>query len=321
MSKLEASPLVSVITIFLNAERFLGEAVESVLAQTYSHWELLLVDDGSTDASSSIARSYAARCPERIRYLEHPGHANRGKSTSRNVGLRQSAGEFIAFLDADDVFLPDKLARQVAMLTNRPTAGMVYGRTLYWFGWTGRSADLRRDFVGRLGVRAETSFQPPDLVTHFLKRAGAVPCICGVLVRRQAVMDVGGFDESIQHMYEDQVLLAKLCLASCVFVEGGCGELYRQHPDSSSNEAMRRGEYHPWRLNPARAAYLSWLSRYATQLGIGDVAFWSALHGELRLYRYPLLGYVLSPVLHAARAVATLLADRSTPEVRRPRSP
>src|SRR5271154_2347778 len=105
-------PLVSTIIIFLNAEKFLAEAVESVLAQTYPTWELWLVDDGSTDDSSRIARDYATRHAARIHYLEHPGHENRGKSASRNLGLRHSRGSYVALLDADDVWLPGKLTNQ-----------------------------------------------------------------------------------------------------------------------------------------------------------------------------------------------------------------
>src|SRR5206468_2884667 len=82
-----AAPTVSVVVIFLNAERFLDEAIQSVMGQTYPHWELLLVDDGSTDGSSAIARGYTERQPNRVRYLEHPGHRNAGMSASRNLGL------------------------------------------------------------------------------------------------------------------------------------------------------------------------------------------------------------------------------------------
>lgn len=86
------APLVSVVTIFLDAERFIEEAIESVFAQTYDRWELLLVDDGSTDRSRDVARRYAARYPSRVRYLEHPGHQNRGMSPSRNLGIAHAAG-------------------------------------------------------------------------------------------------------------------------------------------------------------------------------------------------------------------------------------
>src|SRR2546427_10186945 len=97
-------PLVSVVIIFWNAERFLQEAFASVFAQTYPTWELLLVDDGSSDESTAIAQRYVEHHPGQVRYLEHPGHANRGMSASRNVGIRHARGPYIAFLDADDVW-------------------------------------------------------------------------------------------------------------------------------------------------------------------------------------------------------------------------
>lgn len=85
-------PLVSVITIFLNAGKFIQEAIESVFAQTYGKWELLLVDDGSTDGSTEIALGYAKQYPKRVRYLEHNGHRNRGMSASRNLGISDAGG-------------------------------------------------------------------------------------------------------------------------------------------------------------------------------------------------------------------------------------
>ena len=71
---------ISIITIFLNSEAFIAEAIDSVLAQSFSSFELILVDDGSTDASSAIARRYAEDYPDRVRYVDHPQHANRGMS-------------------------------------------------------------------------------------------------------------------------------------------------------------------------------------------------------------------------------------------------
>src|SRR5215218_10922420 len=99
---MSAKPLVSAIIIFLNEERFIEEAIQSVFAQSYENWELLLVDDGSSDASTRIALRYAEEHPGRVRYLEHPGHQNRGMSASRNLGISHTKGEYIACLDADD---------------------------------------------------------------------------------------------------------------------------------------------------------------------------------------------------------------------------
>src|ERR1700687_4623324 len=98
--------LVSVVVAFYNAERFLAEAIDSVLAQTYPRWELLLVDDGSRDSGPEIAHEYAARNPGRIYCLAHPGHRNLGPCTARNLGVRHSTGQYIAVLDSDDVWLP-----------------------------------------------------------------------------------------------------------------------------------------------------------------------------------------------------------------------
>ena len=112
--------LVSIITIFLNEERFLQEAVESIFAQTHDKWELLLVDDGSTDKSTAIAQEYARLFPAKIRYLEHEGHRNRGMSASRNLGIQNSCGEYISFLDADDAWLAHKLEQQVGVMEAEP---------------------------------------------------------------------------------------------------------------------------------------------------------------------------------------------------------
>jgi glycosyltransferase involved in cell wall biosynthesis len=94
-------PRVSVIVPFLNRERFLSEAVESVLAQTYDNWELPLVNDGSTDASPDIVLENADRRPGRIVFLPHPNGAH-GPPLARNAGLRP-AGDYVALLDAEDV--------------------------------------------------------------------------------------------------------------------------------------------------------------------------------------------------------------------------
>src|SRR3990172_4230917 len=110
-NQINNQPLVSVIMIFLNAGRFIEEAVESVFTQSYENWELLFVDDGSVDRSTSIAQAYADRYPHKVRYLEHTGHQNRGKCASRNLGIGNTRGDYIVFLDADDVWLPDKLKR------------------------------------------------------------------------------------------------------------------------------------------------------------------------------------------------------------------
>jgi glycosyltransferase involved in cell wall biosynthesis len=284
-----AGPLVSVIMIFLNAERFITSAIESVLAQTYAAWELVLVDDGSTDGSSAIARRFAQLQPARIRLVEHEGHANRGMSASRNLGLRQARGAYIALLDADDIYLPEKLERQVAILQAQPEAAMVYGATLHWFSWTAQPAGGRADFHRKLGVEPNTLIRPPRLVTLFLRHEAWPPGTCGVLIRRAACERVGGFEEAFRGMFEDQVFFYKLCLSEPVFVEGGSWDRYRQHPGSHSDAMLRSGEWNTARdkTNSARRRFLDWLDAYLAEHACHDLELRHELRRELLPYRHP----------------------------------
>lgn len=278
-------PLVSSIMIFFNGEQYLEEAIASVFAQTYSQWELLLVDDGSTDASTHLAKRYAAQYPEKIRYLEHPGHQNRGMSASRNLGIAHAAGEFIAFLDADDVWLPQKLREQVALLRAHPEAGMVYGRTLMWHSWTGIPCDRQRDHFVDLGVPPDQLVHPPALLLTLLRNKAQTPTTCNAMLRRDVLLQVGGFEERFRGMYEDQVLFAKVELQVPVYVSGTCWAKYRQHPQNRSR--MRDlSEYCATRL-----PFLEWLASYLTRAQVSPHSpLWKVLRQELRRCRHP--GYL-----------------------------
>ena len=209
--KVHNTPRVSVIIIFLNEERFLREAIESVFAQTDRDWELLLVDDGSSDRSTDIVRQYAEDYAGKVRYLEHDGHRNRGMSASRNLGIRHARGTYIATLDADDVWFPHKLQQQVAVLDSQPEAGMVYGTTQYWHSWTGNPEDRQRDSIRELGIQPNTLLRPPALLP-FLLDGKTTPSNSNILVRREVVAAVGGYEESFRGIFEDQAFLAKVCL-------------------------------------------------------------------------------------------------------------
>ncbi len=277
-------PLVSIITPFYDpSPAFMRQAIESILQQDFTDWELLLVDDGSAGESSALARAYAETYRDRIHYLEHPGHINRGKSASRNLGIRRAAGPYLAFLDADDVWLPQTLGEQVGLLDAQPNAAMLYGNTEYWYSWTSKPADTGRDFVPALGVPPNTLIQPPALATLFLEGQAAVPCTCSLLVRRQAMDEQGaGFENAFQTLYEDQVFVFKICLHSSVFVSGQCWGRYRQHPEASTQKAARDGQ-----AESARLAFLCWLEGYLREGQIHDLEVWQALRREMWLYRAP----------------------------------
>jgi glycosyltransferase involved in cell wall biosynthesis len=271
-------PLVSVVVIFLNEERFLEQAVRSILEQSWERWELFLVDDGSDDGSTDLARAFAAQDPDRIHYLEHPGHENLGMSASRNLGIWNSAGEYIAFLDGDDVWLPRKLERQLAILTSHPEAGMVFGKTEYWFSWDDDAAGRERDYVPAHGIEADVIAGPPGPLALFLSGKAAHPCSCSLLVRREAVQAVGGFEDSFRGLYEDQAFYAKICIARPVFISDKCLERYRQHPESICSTTVNSLEE-----MTARVRYLQWLRDYLIRRGVTDEDLWRSLHRELWL--------------------------------------
>jgi glycosyltransferase involved in cell wall biosynthesis len=267
-------PLVSAITIFLNAERFIEEAIESVFAQTYRRWELLLVDDGSTDGSTAIARRYAAAHPDRVRYLEHANHENRGMSAARNLGIRHARGSYIAFLDADDVWLPEKLGEQVAVLEREPEAGLVYGRTLIWHSWNG--APPAQDFFYDLGVEPDRLYRPPRLFELLLENKAQSPTTCNALMRRALFEQVGGFEEVFGGMFEDQAFFAKALLEAPAYVDGRVWARYRQHPTSCAARSAAAGAD-----NKARRRFLRWLDGYHEEQPEVDARARRALHREV----------------------------------------
>ena len=276
-----ANPLVSVIVIFLDGEKFIREAIDSVFSQTHRNWELLLVDDGSTDSSTQIARQYAESHPGRVRYLEHEGHQNRGMSATRNLGIRNAEGGLIGFLDCDDVWLPQKLERQVSILNLHPEAGMVFGASQYWHSWAEPEGAPGADSIPDLGVPKDTLFQPPDLLTLLYPLGeGTAPCPSDLLIRRRVFERAGGFQEEfrgIYSLYEDQAFLARVYRHEGVFVSGECWTRYRVHPDSCMSTVKGSGQY-----SAVRLFFLNYLDRYLAAEGVQDVRIWTLLRKALR---------------------------------------
>ncbi len=163
---MDDNPLVSVIIPVYNCERYLAEALESVFSQTYSPCEVIVVDDGSTDGSAEVARSFASQAT-----LCTQPHS--GAAAARNKGIELSQGSLLAFLDADDQWVEDKLIRQLAVLDGRPTVDMVFGHVVHF-----HSPDL--DSYARARVKCPPQAEP-----------GLVPGT--MLIRRQAFERVGPF--------------------------------------------------------------------------------------------------------------------------------
>jgi glycosyltransferase involved in cell wall biosynthesis len=274
---MSAVPKVSVVLIVLDGERFLGEAIESVLAQTTADWELVIVDDGSTDGTAAIASGFAAD-DDRIRVVQHPGRDTRGMSASRNLGVRESRGVYVTFLDHDDVMTPVAIEEQAGLLDRHDEAAIVLGPNRRWRSWATNGA-ARPDEVQRLGVPGGTVLAPPGMLPVFLEDSAATPL--GFMVRRPAYDDVGGCEESFGGMYEDQVLQAKLYLAHPVHVSGQVWRYYRQHDDSCVARTFQEGGQHL-----ARRRFLRWLEAYVGRTGGADAELRGVIRAEMRRTRH-----------------------------------
>lgn len=124
---MKPQPLVSIVTPVYNSGKYLPETIQSVLDQTYAHWELLLVDDCSTDNSFQLLEEIAS-CEPRIRLLHLP--CNQGSGPARNLAIREAKGKYIAFLDSDDIWHPEKLEKHVAFMQTQDAA---FSHTSYGF--------------------------------------------------------------------------------------------------------------------------------------------------------------------------------------------
>lgn len=266
-------PLVSVIIPFYNTRPdFMRESIESVLQQTYSNWEILLVNDGSNASSTATAREYVERYPEKIKYLEHLNGKNRGTSATRQLGIDNSRGKYIAWLDADDLWMPEKLTEQVKIMETYPQLAMHYGRTKYWHSWTEHPQDMQRDYLPENGFPPDIIVEPPQALCAYLRGAAAVPCPTSTIMRRSFVEKVGGHEMNVYNSIEDQILFSKILLRYSIMVSESCREWYRQNDSSMVATTAKAGN-----LEMQFRAYLDWLAEYLNKQGIKNAAIWHAL--------------------------------------------
>jgi glycosyltransferase involved in cell wall biosynthesis len=280
------APKVSIIIPFFNSRKFLNETVESVFDQSFQDWELLLVNDGCTDGSEEIAFNYAKQYPDKIQYLYHEGYHNRGASPSRNLGFKNSRGEFILFLDSDDVLLPESLKSNISKLSLHPEADAIFGETLYWYSWTGKPEDRLKDYIYHPwkahGIEPDTVIQPPLLLNPLIK-FNVMPVTCSLMLRREVLDRIGGWPEDIPNVYDDQGLFVKLFMRSAVFIASWCQEKYRLHDESWCSLTEKTGN-----VLPSRIFYLRWVKNYIAAQKFHDTQIDNFLIEQLDPYKNPL---------------------------------
>ncbi|MBP62399.1 MAG: hypothetical protein CMJ62_12840 [Planctomycetaceae bacterium] len=222
------NPLVSVITPAYNAASYIGETIESVLSQTWPHWEMLIVDDGSSDETCDVVAGFR---DDRIQLhrISHSGLP----AVARNAGLKRASGKYVAFLDADDVWLPEKLATQISYLESQPAVGMVFSKCYVWNGQTRSPSKIAPDLCG----------VPNPGKLFSLLCTNPVICNSSTVMRRSLFDQYGYLDEDPRHRGTEDY---ELWLRLSPHVPFGFVDLplfwYRTSPDSLSSHAITMAE-------------------------------------------------------------------------------
>lgn len=213
-----SEPLISVVIPAYNCELYIAEAVESVLQQQDCHYEIVIIDDGSTDNTQQVLKPYQPK----IRYIPQK---NQGVAAARNHGIAQAKGELIAFLDADDYFLPGKLSAQAELFRQEPSLGIVHS------GWQ------RVDEQGNKLLDVCPWQNIPQLeLEDWLRWKPVLPS--AMMFRREWLEYVDGFDSRFPPA-EDTELILRLALRGCraTWLKK-ITVCYRQHPDSAMYKGL-----------------------------------------------------------------------------------
>ena len=250
-------PKVDVIIPAYNAARYLPAAIESVITQTFEDWRILLVDDGSTDNTAEVIAPFLAQLGPKLRYIRQ---ANAGLPAARNTAIRNSSAEFLALLDADDVWLPRRLSESLKRFEGRPQVGLTYG------------FNDRIDQEGRVIDTFDQRQKHGEgrIARYIYMRKVDLNCPT-VTFRRKCVDEVGLFDETLRAT-EDRDMWLRIALRYEVALVPEVIAHYRVSPNSMSTDSSRM-----------REAQLQFIKKHYGSQGCGIVVRQIALSQVYRL--------------------------------------
>lgn len=208
-------PLVSIIIPSYNSSKFLSETIDSVIAQSYGNWELIIVDDGSTDDTSHLVKRYLNDV--RIKYLYQE---NSGVSAARNYGYQNSKGDFVAFLDSDDVWLPESIEKKYTYLHEHADCGIVFGKMQI----IDQDSKLRKEILDA---------REGHILKELLLWKTMLPSPSSILVRRSVIEIVGLFEEKLSTAADQDFYFRCSAKYKIGKVNSVCG-YYRVHTSNMS---------------------------------------------------------------------------------------
>jgi glycosyltransferase involved in cell wall biosynthesis len=277
------APTVSVVIPVYNGAALIDATIESALGQTYPHLEVIVVDDGSTDRTAELVRAKAALDP-RVRFIQQ---TNRGVGAARNAGIAAARGELIAPLDADDLWDPSKIERQVNRLLE---AGNDFGIVYSWWLWIdgdGRVLDYSPQW------RVEGRAADAMLQVNF------IGCASIPLFRRRDILAVGGYSEINGERCADWDLSLRIAERTSVAVVPAILVAYRRCRDSMSTNTAAMWQAHGTAIQRVRARRpdldpaLVRRSEHQFRLYLAGVCMWAGQYGQALLWGMRAMGSTL----------------------------
>ncbi len=292
-------PLITIIVPCFNAQNTIKETIESVLKQTYNNYEILIINDGSTDNSVEVCTNYT-HSDDRISIISIN---NQGVSVARNIGIQHAQGEYIAFLDSDDLWHPKKLEKQIEYLSDHPDVGVCFSKV---------------EFLSQAGqsLNQYSTVPAQGLVATGLLTENLTCTTSNILCRQQVIKDVGPFNTTMSFA-EDQEWLLRVALMSTWRIMG-LQEVYvgyRTNQGSLSSQLNRMEQgweslvcqvrcYAPQFIDkhylPAKAIYYRYLARRSLRQGDSPLI---GLTYMQNLWRHDKWLYVKQP----KRTIATVV--------------
>ncbi len=244
--------MVSIIIPCHNSEKYLSECIDSILFQDYSNFEIILVNDFSTDNTIAIADRYA-KSENRIKITGTSETESLGASVARNKGFEISIGEYIVFLDSDDIWLPTSLKRLVNLIEEHNEAGWVIGNCIYF-----------KNYRYNLGSYEYSKYDLKEgiydkfvLIPEFIKNFDQTPSQGAAIIKRDVVEKIHGWENEFKKNYTDQAFYTKILCETKTFVTHEFFLLYRTHEESASLMSIKSGEF-----KNNEKFFFEWLIRY-----------------------------------------------------------
>jgi glycosyltransferase involved in cell wall biosynthesis len=270
-------PTVDVIMPTYNAAKYLSIAIESVMAQTFEDWRILIVDDGSTDNTAEIVSGFAKRLGLKLEFIQQ---ANGGPSRARNNAIGRSSADFLAFLDADDIWVPIRLSESLKCFEGRPQVGLTYGFV--------SRIDPQGDLIDTFAYRQKHG--EGRIAPYIYSKTVDLPCAT-ITIRRECIEAVGVFDETLWAT-EDRDLWLRIAFKYEVALVPHIIALYRTSPYSltTKTEGMLEAQLQfiekhygaPGCGAIARRVALSKIYRQRAEALLIRKDHWAALKSSLR---------------------------------------